>query len=1268
MHSKAKGEVFEATRASDGLAVVIKRYWADPSGDARMRAEREFDVLRRIEGPGVPRAVELCLSDEQPLLVLARIAGTPLESLAQQGPVPDARWLDLAIRLAETLERVHAARVMHRDITPANILVAPRTGEGAWILDFGSASEFGASGGGIGMTGTMQCALAYIAPEQTGRMNRGCDYRSDLYSLGATLYTALTGRPPFVSSDPLELIHAHIARIAPAASAVRPGVPEAFSRVLAKLLQKEPEDRYQNAGALRADLAAFRAQIADGGTDPDFVLARTDSNARPLFSRRLHGRRQELACMRAAYERCALGQVTCLEISGEPGCGKSALVHELCKTLAKSGGYLVSAKFDHYRDRAYGGWVNALDALAQQLLVESDLNLERWRRELTTGVGSIAQALVDLVPDLGIVLGPQPPIPVLGPAETQSRLALAVRRFVEVLATPAHPLVIFLDDVQWSDVGSLRLLEELLCQCADAALLVICAYRPNEVGAAHPFRALLRRLEPSDVRAEPLSLGPIGRADTAAMLAEALDCTPEHAAPLAEIVGRKTGHSPLLVRQLVDLAYENGWLRLQPDRGWVWDAASLENSRAAEGAVTLLRARMDLLQPGPRGVLEFASFVGDEFDVLQLVELSGTTRAELEGPLHALAADGLIVPSLRGFRFSHDRIREAAQLSVAEEDRAERHYRVGRLLLESIPESEHARRALDIVEHLNRGLSHLPEELRHTLVKLNHSAGSEILSRGAASTARDLLAVARDLFREGDWREHGAQGFELHLTSAEAEFQTQNFELALSLLEGLDRRPLSLLEFTRVAVKRTQILAVSTNPERCTRYALSVLRRMGVRWPLHPSRTRAWLAVKGVHVMMLGRSLDALRPAKFEPRRFCPILLLPVAGASFLRCDVGLTLLSVCLAMRREIRFGHIGVPGFLIANYAVFSYLLERDAGRARRAVEAALDWSARIPDPVYRTRTELVISAGLHPWLMPRREALAPLARISEEASEFGDPEFSHYARFLDLTGRALAGESVSGMLRDFESLRGDVRRAAHDYRELEAVYSAYRHLRRGCSESELDTELAASEEWLREHHNSAAAYVRTFWMLVLCVHGRYDLALEQSDALGDSLHRVVPFVHVADHTFYRGLACAALAETGSRREVRRLHRSLRDTLRRLQRWSKDGPDFRHMALLLQGERNRLRGDPKRARLLYEQSARRAKEQRYVHHAALAHERRAELLRSERRETEAAAALEEASALYADWGAPFKADRLLEWAAPRPPAESRTAAEVPRPVLRRR
>ena len=1243
LRTSARRDVYEARREADGLEVVIKSYASGRVTDTISRAEHEYEAIRKISSAGVVRAIELDRSQRRPALVLEHFRGIQLEAYLAQQPLDADAFLRIAIQIADALVAIHAARIIHKDLKPGNILIDPATLE-IRIIDFGVSAEIGET---RRHSRALQGTLPYIAPEQTGRMDRGVDFRSDLYSLGAMFFELLAGRPPFVSDDPLELIHSHIARRPIPPTEIRSTVPEALSRIALKLLEKAPEDRYQTARALAADLRECSAQLAQtGGIEAEIRLATFEEPSGPLFGGRLYGREPEIAALREAYARAASGSAEFFVLSGPPGIGKSALPGELSEAIASSGGYLACGKFDLYRrDRPYAALVSAFQSLVEQILTESDSRLQVWRVELLAAFGNIGQAMADLVPDLGLILDDLLPIPRLGALETRQRLGLAVRRFLRACATKDHPLVLLLDDLQWADAGSRYLIEDLLVSDDASGLLLIGTYRSGDLEDSHPLLQMISRLEARSVRLQHCELPPLSSTDCAHMLADALDCSSLQTRELAEIIASKTGSLPLLIQQFMLFLHEEGCLRYELGAGWVWDVDEIAAANAPEDIAGLMTAKIERLEDSSRDILKFASCVGDEFDVELLVDLTDRDRSLLDSALHALVDEGLVVPCREGFRFVHDRVREAAQALWSDEERSRLHHDAAILLLEKTPPEALPGRSFEIADHLNRAADRISQAERVRVTEINLMAAKRALGKGAAATADGYLAMGREFFSVLDWRDHPELAFDLLLQSAESALQTRRFDEALRLLGELEARPLSSIQFAQVVAKRIPVYALTKGPDETVRLALAALRRLGVRLSMRPSLFRVWGSLLLTDWILRGRSQEGFfqRATELPEKVLASLIITGKAGASMMRTDIGLATLIACRAMRIHIRRGYVARPALTLASYTSHRSVFMKRPGTTRRYSEVAHYWNERAFDPFFSIQTDLTLSAFVDPWLMSRRRAIQPLAGIRDAFSEAGDNEYMLYAGFLSAFYGGLGGVTVPAIEKEFREMTRVVRQGSYRYEKAPACLRVHRLLRFSAGDtSDLEAVLQEHEELLNATPEDAT-FLRTYWMMVLCIHGRYRLAFEQSERLGRDVYQALAVSpHVADFCFFRGLSAAVSLPSTRGRERRKLRRELRRSLRRLRRWARAGPDFAHQARLLEAESARIAGDPERALALYRSSSERAAAQGYRHHAGLAEERGFSLAFELGQDEEAARRLHEALSWYDAWGADRKVIEL--------------------------
>src|ERR1700726_1464579 len=528
------------------------------------RLEHEYSLGEELRSEWAARPLTLVRREGRPLLILQDPGGEPLDRLLGQ-PMEITRFLRLAVSISAALGKLHRRSLIHKDIKPANILVDSVTGD-VWLTGFGIASRLPRERQSAEPPETIAGTLAYMAPEQTGRMNRSIDSRSDLYSLGITFYEMLTGVLPFTASDPMEWVHCHIARQPVPPDQYVKEIPAPLSAIVMKLLAKTAEERYQTAAGIAGDLRRCLKEREEHCHIDPFRLGAHDVSDRLLIPERLYGREREIEALLASFDRVvACGTSELVLVSGYSGIGKSSVVHELHKVLVPPRGLFASGKFDQYkRDIPYATLAQAFQSLVRPLLGQSETELGRWRRALSEALSPNGQLIVNLVPALELVIGRQPPVPDLPPQDAQNRFQIVFRRFLGVFARKEHPLALFLDDLEWLDTATLDLLEHLVTHPEGRHVLLIGAYRDNEVGPTHPLLRTLDAIRDADMRMREIVLAPLRIDDVGRFIADALHCEPEHAQPLAQLVHEKTGGNPFFAIQFFTALAEEGLLSFDP--------------------------------------------------------------------------------------------------------------------------------------------------------------------------------------------------------------------------------------------------------------------------------------------------------------------------------------------------------------------------------------------------------------------------------------------------------------------------------------------------------------------------------------------------------------------------------------------------------------------------------------------------------------------------------------------------------------------------------
>ncbi len=681
------------------------------------------------------------------MLVLTDPGGEPLDRLLEN-PMELPHFLRAAARLSAALGQMHGRGLVHKDLKPANILVNRASGE-AWLTGFGIASRLPRERQSPAPPESIEGTLAYMAPEQTGRMNRSIDSRSDLYSLGVTLYQMLTGSLPFTASDPMELVHCHIARQPVPPSERLATIPASVSQIIMKLLAKTAEERYQTAAGVESDLRRCLAAWEGQGRIDPFAPGEHDTPDRLLIPEKLYGRAREVETLLASFDRIVKsGRPELVLVSGYSGIGKSVVVNELHKALVPSGSLFASGKFDqHKRDIPYTAIAQAFQGLILGLMSKSDAELEGWRTALSEALGAHVRLVIELVPELKLIIGEQPPIPDLPPQQTRRLFQTALRRFVGAFAKREHPLALFLDDLHWVDAATLDLLEELMIGSDLSHLLVIGAYRDNEVDPTHPLVRKLEAIQGAGAQVGQITLTPLGREHVEAFVADALRCAPTRAVPLAQLVHKKTGGNPFFAIRFLSALADEGLVAFDATAGaWSWDLARISAKGYTENVVDLMVDRLSQLTAETQAALQQLACLGNAATTAMLSTVLATSEDYVHTALWDAARHDLVERLDGSYRFIHDRVQEAAYSSIPDGRRAEAHLRIGRLIAARTPPEKRDEAIFELVHQLNRGLGLITSvDEREQLAELNLRAGRRANASTAYASALSYFTTGRDL-------------------------------------------------------------------------------------------------------------------------------------------------------------------------------------------------------------------------------------------------------------------------------------------------------------------------------------------------------------------------------------------------------------------------------------------------------------------------------------------------------------------------------------------
>ncbi|EPX56215.1 hypothetical protein D187_007557 [Cystobacter fuscus DSM 2262] len=1258
LRATSSNVLFRAVREADGVPLILKTPLAPAPGTLeKERYRREFTILHRLRNVrGVTHAYSCEWIHGRPVLLLEQVSGAPLAESRSQ-PMEFSRFLPLAISLVSILGEVHRHHVIHKDIKPSNILLEP-SGE-VRLVDFGVASlqqvEHPDGTPALQIEGT----LAYMSPEQTGRMNRPVDHRTDFYSLGVTFYELLTGRRPFQAKDALEWFHAHMAHQPRPPHELNPQVPLALSALVMKLLAKVAEERYQSAEGLKVDLE--RCRDALGQSTPElFPLGTRDMPHGFQPPRRLYGRDAQVNALLEGLERVASsGRPELLVIRGYSGIGKSAVVQELYKPMVRRRGFFLSGKFDQFRrELPYSALVQTIQELVQQLLAGSDEELAGWRERMNRAWEGDGQLLVDLVPRLEVVVGRQPPLQELPSSEAQRRFFRVVRQFTSAFSTREKPAAVFLDDMQWAGASSLRMLEYLLSGPESPPVLWLAAYRDNEVGPSHALRSTLQSLREAGVRVTDIQLEPLGLAQVEQLVGDALPgAHADVVAPLATLLHEKTGGNPFFLLRLLVTLHHDGLLVRQPGGGWRWDDEGVRARDYSENIVDFMVDKLRQLPPDTQHLLRLAACAGNVFSPRVLGMLLGLPDAlQVEQGLEPALQEGMLGRvGPEKYRFLHDRIQQAAHALSAEAERQRVHLRIGRWLLETLSPEELPGSLFDVVYQLNAAAALIGEPAeRHRLARLNVEAGVKAQIALALNPARAYFTTAFSLIPGDPWETDPELAFKARIALTRLEFMSGNTAEAQRLAEELSPRTRTRADTVAVSFLIQDIHFARGEFLQGMDRVMACLALLGMPVSPRPTWQEAVAAHEEVWNLLGSRPIESLAglPLMTDPDMKMGVAalfkLFPPAHSS------NPNLLIVILSRMVALTLRH-GFVADAVSGYAWFGVITGSFFNRHREGMafaRLALGFVDRHGLPF---RAGVLLSTHFcSVWVEPLARARELILEGLSHARQSGSTSSASYCGSALVSLRLAMGHPLDEVYQ--ESLaRGEVVRKMGfvDPHEWLLVVQRYVQQLRGHTPSFQSLDGDGFEERAYEARMTPQRMGATrchYWLFKLqsrYMCGAYEEAREAAEQVDGLLWATTGGLNAREGHFFRALALAACLEAAPPQRRQEDLAAIARHHQRLAQWAEPCPEnFRALERLVFAEWARIEARSEEAIHAYEEAIRAAQENGATQYLALASELAAYFWRARRMPLVAQGFAHQAHAAYQQWGAHAKARQLeAQW-----------------------
>ncbi|MDF0552377.1 ATP-binding sensor histidine kinase [Kamptonema sp. UHCC 0994] len=1281
--------VYRGIRERDRTPVAIKLLRNDyPNFNELLQFRNQYTIAKNLKFPSIIQPLTLEQYHNSYALVMEDFGGVSLSNYLKIATdetkicksLPLVEFLNIAIQLTDILHYLYQNRVIHKDIKPANILINPDTKQ-IKLIDFSISSLLPRETQEIQNPNILEGTLAYLSPEQTGRMNRGIDYRSDFYSLGITFYELLTGELPFISEDAMELVHCHLAKQPILIHQINAEIPSIISEIVSKLMAKNAEDRYQSALGLKHDLDICLEQLQTRGNIEKFELGKRDISDRFTIPEKLYGREKEVNQLLAAFERVNTGAAEMMLVAGFSGIGKTAVVNEVHKPIVRQHGYFIKGKYDQFqRNIPFSAFVQAFRDLIGQLLSENDAQIQQWKNQILAAVGENGQVLIDVIPELENIIGKQPPATQLSGSAAQNRFDLLLPKFVQVFTSKEHPLVMFLDDLQWSDSASLNLLK-LLMQDTEY-LLILGAYRDNEVSPVHPFILTLEEIVKNQATVNIITLLALSEVNLNQLIADTLNCESHLAYTLTKLVYQKTQGNPFFATQFLKALHSDQLISFNsPDSqggrpgGWQCDLAQVKALAITNDVVEFMALQLQKLPIKTQEMLKLAACIGAEFDLNTLIIVSEKSTRKTAKALWKTLQEGLVIPTTKiykfftqsdseevfkatanpTYRFLHDRVQQAAYSLILDDQKQATHLKIGQLLLKNIPEAQQEEKIFDIVNQLNYGVKLIakPKE-REQLARLNLVAGTKAKAATAYNTAFDYFAVGRELLQDDRWQSQYELTLKLFESAAEAAYLNGEFEAMEELIEEVLQSAGSLLERVKVYEIKLQAYAVRNQFVEAIKIAFSVLKLFGVSFPESPTDADIQRAFADTKSQWSDRPIEQLKdlPTMSDLEKMAALRILSsIIGAAYIALPQFLPFI-VCEQVKLSIKYGNAPWSAFSYAIYGTTLCGVLGDIESGYQFGQLALNILSKFDAKEIAAKVFINTEGDIRHWKEPARDTIKPLFLAYQIGLETGDLEFAAYCACYGSFNSYFSGSP----LKELESEIARYSQAFQEFKQETVFYWSEIHrqgilnlIKPSSHPGRLVGEAYNEEESLAFHYSFndllALHMVHSHKLILNYLFDRVEEALENAAIAEQYLNGVTAMFVIPAFYLYDSLARLQWLNDRQDYEIKNQLNKVADNQDKMQKWATDAPmNHLHKWQLVEAEKYRVLGKCYEAGDFYDRAISGAKENEYIQEEALANELAAKFYLNWGKEKLAALYMQEAYYCYAHWGAKAKINHLQQ------------------------
>lgn len=1262
-------DAYRGERVSDKGKVILKTTKGDYPSDKDIAAlHHEFHLLEKLHLPGIIRAESLFEQQHRWILVLEDIAGKPLQEFLNGKPLELKEFFRIALQLVDIIGSLHQHHIIHKDIKPSNIIIEPTTLT-IKLADLSISSQLSEESQEYMHPTILEGSLPYLSPEQTGRLNRPIDYRSDFYSLGITFFEVLTGQLPFQAQDPMELVHAHLAKFPPRVSSINSKIPDMISAIIAKLLAKMPEDRYDSAIGLKADLAECARQWDKHRYIEPFELGQQDIHDHLHISQKLYGREEEIETLLAAFDRVSLGTNELFLVSGYAGIGKTSLVREVHKPITSRHGYFIQGKFDQLqRNQPYSAIISVFQTLVKQILVEPEEALSRIRTDLNQALGHVGQVIIDVIPEMELIIGPQSSVPTLNPSETQNRFHMAFQALIRAFARAEHPLVIFLDDLQWIDSPSLTLLEVLLLDTTSRYILIIGSYRDNEATAGHPLLITIQALQKAKVKIEQIKLNPLNENDVKQLVMDTFSCSERQVQSFVNLLLEKTQGNPFFINEFLRTLYQEHLITFSySDSHWQWDLDKINQQKITNNVVDLLIAKIQKLTPAAQALLPLAACIGHTFNLDTLHTISEQSKSQTAQQLWEAAEANLIRPigedykmvSLSSaenahiaYQFIHDRVQQAAYQLIPIETRQQIHLKIGRLLLKNegntkdFAKNEQA--LFQILEHLNQSISLITNASeQHHLAQLNFAATLKAKTAIAYQAAISYATAGVALLASSGWETDHDLMYSLTKEKAEIIYLLGRHEEAEKQFDELLQIAHTNIEKAEIYCVKMILYSNKNQYEQCIQTGLAALSLFDIHLPLEPKPHHILKQVAIITARTAFKSianLDKILPETSDPEQLVISRLIFEMMAATFFSRPPLFVLMLCKGVAQSLQHGYSPYSISIYGGYATLLLQLKRwDTASAFLALANKL--AEKENNPLYAGKLRTPIALFFNHWRYPLIECGDFVRKNYQLLLESGDLIFAVYMQCIYLPILHLREIPLNEFQKESDtSLEIFKKNKDEGWYDL-FLYHKQNHIFYLQEKGKLNLEQLPELVNKKQASSATKSCFFMFTTEMFFLQRDYGKALEAAETADTYKVMEQGFVLNQDLYFFYALTLLKCIDATTFRSQKQSYwRTFRKIERKLTTWVEICPvNIKHKYLLVKAEKARLLGNFKDAVTLYDDAIAAAQEQNFFRTEALANEFAGEFYLAQQNTKFAKWYFREAQYAYQRWGATAKVKDLM-------------------------